>query len=225
MKRRKTPGRTEESPEKAIEPGKGRLYLIEIQRKDDIDHPRRLRYYGALTDGEFLAKGKRYDELPERIHFYISEKDIWHCGKAVCPVIRQLGEKGIPYDDGVHIIYVNAEVNDGSRAAKLMKYFKTACPEDDSEGDLSRRVHYLKREEGGMDIMCEVSEKIQKRGEQIGEERGRKIGEMAGSEKKACSTARNLFQMGLSPEQIADAVGESLESVKDWLAGTEPANC
>ena len=32
-----------------------------------------------------------------------------------------------------------------------------ADPDDDSEGELSKRVRYLKREEGGVDIMCEVS--------------------------------------------------------------------
>ena len=78
------------------EDGAGKLYLIEIQRRDNVDHPRRLRYYGSLADAEFLAKGKRYDELPERIHFYISETDIWHQGKAVYPVTKQLGKTDLP---------------------------------------------------------------------------------------------------------------------------------
>ena len=51
---------------------------------------------------------------------------------------------------GEHILYVNAEIDDGSRTAKLMKYFMTADPEDKSEGRLSERVHYLKCEEGGV---------------------------------------------------------------------------
>ena len=97
-----------------------------------------------------------------------------------------------------------------------MKYFKTADPDDDSEGELSKRVRYLKREEGGVDIMCEVSERIMERGRKIGEEQGRK--------KQARATALNLSQMGLTPEQIAGAVGESLEQVKNWLAGAKPAN-
>ena len=85
-------------------------------------------------------------------------------------------------------------------------------PDDDSEGELSKRVRYLKREEGGVDIMCEVSERIMERGRKIGEER------------KARSTTLNLSRMGLTPEQIAGAVGESLEQVKSWLAGAKPAN-
>ena len=190
---------------------KGKLYHIEIQRKDEIDPPKRIRYIGSLIDAEFLEKGAKYKELPDRIHFYISEKDIYHCGKVIYPVEKELGSTGLPYDDGVHIFFVNAAVDDGSRIAKLMKYFKTADPDDDSEGELSKRVRYLKREEGGVDIMCEVSEMEQ--GRKIGEEQGRKIGE----ERKAHSTALNLSRMGLTPEQIASAVGESLEQVKRWL--------
>ena len=41
-----------------------------------------------------------------------------------------------------------------------MKYFKTADPFDDSEGELSNRVRFLKTEEGGIEIMCEIMEKI-----------------------------------------------------------------
>ena len=95
---------------------------------------------------------------------------------------------------------------------KLMNYFKTADPDDDSEGELSKRVRYLKKEEGGVEIMCEVSDRIMERGREIG------------SETKARSTALNLSRMGLTLEQIAGAVDESLEQVKRWLAGAKPAN-
>ena len=115
---------------------KGKLYHIEIQRKDEIDPPKRIRYIGSLIDAEFLEKGAKYEELPDRIHFYISEKDIYHCGKVIYPVEKELGSTGLPYDDGVHIFFVNAAVDDGSRIAKLMKYLKTADPDDDSEGEL-----------------------------------------------------------------------------------------
>ena len=92
---------------------------------------------------------------------------------------------------------------------------------DDSEGELSKRVHYLKCEEGGVDVMCEISERIEKRGEERGEKRGEQRGEKKGSEKKAKMTAHNLFEMGMSPEQISRAVGEDISAVKKWLAGTE----
>lgn len=195
------------------EDGDGTLYLIEIQRKDTVDHPRRIRFYGAMADCEFLEKGREYKDLPERYVIYISETDIWKKGKTVYPVRKYLGEKEIPYDDGEHIIYVNAQVDDGSRIAELMKYFRTADPEDNSEGELSKRVRFLKEEEGGRKTMCEVAEKIERRGEQIGEQRGR--------EAKARDTARNLSEMGMSLEKIAQAVDENINVVRQWLSGAE----
>ena len=85
------------------ETGKGKLYHIEIQRKDEADPPKRIKYNGSLIDAEFLSKGVKYEALPDRIHFYISEKDIYHGGKAIYPIEKELGGTGLPYDDGVHI--------------------------------------------------------------------------------------------------------------------------
>lgn len=42
-----------------------KLYNIEIQRTDAIDHAKRTRFYGAIIDSEFLMKGKTYSELSD----------------------------------------------------------------------------------------------------------------------------------------------------------------
>ena len=62
-------------------------------------------------------------------------------------------------EDGIHVTYVNAEIEDGTEVSQLMKYFKTTDPEDMSQGELSKRIHFLKCEEGGLKVMCEMSEK------------------------------------------------------------------
>ena len=188
------------------ETGNGKLYHIEIQRKDEIDPPKRIRYNGSLMDAEFLAKGMNYEDLPDRIHFYISENDIWHCGKAIYPVDKTLGDTGILYDDGEYIFFVNAAVDDGSRIAKLMNYFKTADPDDDSEGELSKRVRYLKKEEGGMDIMCEVSDRIM--------ERGRKFGE----EQLLQKQVQKKLAKGMNIADIAEALEETEERIQEIAA-------
>ena len=188
------------------ETGNGKLYHIEIQRKDEIDPPKRIRYNGSLMDAEFLAKGMNYEDLPDRIHFYISENDIWHCGKAIYPVDKTLGDTGILYDDGEYIFFVNATVDDGSRIAKLMNYFKTADPDDDSEGELSKRVRYLKKEEGGMDIMCEVSDRIM--------ERGRKFGE----EQLLHKQVQKKLAKGMNIADIAEALEETEARIREIVA-------
>ena len=113
------------------------LYHLEIEGADVTDHARRTRFYGSLTDGEVLRKGKDYSELPERYIFYISRKDIWKGGCTVYEEEKRFRKSGQPYTDGTHLIYVNTEIDDRSRIAKLMKYFKTADPFDDSEGKKS----------------------------------------------------------------------------------------
>ena len=116
---------------------------------------------------------------------------------------KTLGDTGILYDDGEYIFFVNAAVDDGSRIAKLMNYFKTADPDDDSEGELSKRVRYLKKEEGGMDIMCEVSDRIMERGRKFGEEQ----------------MLRKLVQKKLAKGMnIAEALEETEERIREIAA-------
>lgn len=189
------------------EDGKGRLYNIEIQRSETIDHARRTRFYGAMIDSEYLIKGKDYDELPEVHIIYISETDLWKAGKTVYEVEKYFRGVDVKYDDGIHVTYVNAEIDDGTDIAKLMKYFKTADPQDMSQGDLSNRVHFLKCEEGGYEVMCEMSEKWMAEGE----------------EKKAKEIALNLADMGMSIENISQAVKTNIVIVKQWLEGAVAA--
>ena len=92
-------------------------------------------------------------------------------GHVVYPVEKYFGNTGLKYEDGQHILYVNAAVDDGSETAKLMRYFKTADPNDMTHGDLSKRIHFLKCEEGGYQEMCEVSERIYREGIEEGKQK------------------------------------------------------
>ena len=147
---------------------RGRVYNLEIQRKTTINHARRTRRYSALVDAEYLEKGKEYNEMPEVYVIYISETDIWETRVTESPVERHLKGQIEEYNDGQHTIYINAAIDDGSPKAALMRYFKTCDPDDMSQGALSRRVHYLKREKGGIGEMCEYSERIFNGGKEEG---------------------------------------------------------
>jgi len=193
------------------EDGQKRLYNLEIQRAETVDHARRTRFYGAMIDSEYLVKGKDYDELPEVHIIYISETDLWKAGKATYEVEKSFKGTGIKYEDGIHVTYVNAEVEDGTEVSELMKYFKTTDPEDMSQGDLSNRIHFLKCEEGGFEVMCEMSEKW------IAE------GRAEGEEKKAKEVVFSLADRGMSAENIAEIVKMNLAIVKQWLEGATAA--
>lgn len=188
---------------------KSTLYHLEIENTDTMDHPRRTRFYGALTDSELLRKGAGYSALPDRRIFYISRTDIWKKGYTIYEEEKRFRQTGLLHEDGAHVTYVNAAVDDGSRIAKLMRYFRTADPFDDSEGELSKRVRFLKTEEGGREIMCEIMEKIR--------EEGRKEGRKSGFLESSRKTALNLNRMGMPEETIARAVEEDVMVVRQWL--------
>ena len=107
------------------------------------------------------------------------------------------------------MIYVNAAVDDGSKKAALLHYFKTADPDDMSQGPLSRRVHYLKREEGGLNEMCEYSQRIYNGGKEEGLALGRRQGISEGlqqgrreKEKEITEKVLSLKEQGFDEEMI-----------------------
>ncbi|MDO4329880.1 MAG: PD-(D/E)XK nuclease family transposase [Lachnospiraceae bacterium] len=184
------------------EDGDKRLINLEVQRADTIDHARRTRFYGSMIDSEYLQKGKTYSEMPDVHIIYISETDLWEAGKTTYQVKKYFENTDVPYDDGIYILYVNAAVDDGSDTARLMEYFKTTDPNDLSQGDLSKRVHVLKCEEGGYLEMCEISEKWY----------------TEGRIEQAKETAYALADRKMTPETISEIIKVSLSTVKQWLA-------
>ena len=197
------------------EDGEKRIYNIEIQKSEAVDHARRTRFYGAMIDSEYLVKGKDYNQLPEVHILYISETDLWKAGKTMYEVEKRFKGTEIAYEDGIHVTYVNAEIEDGTEVSQLMKYFKTTDPEDMSQGELSKRIHFLKCEEGGLKVMCEMSEKWI--------EEGRAEGRAEGEEKKAREVVFSLADRGMSAENIADIVKMNIAIVKQWLEGATAA--
>ncbi len=196
----------------------GQLVNLEIQRKDTIDHARRTRFYAAMLDSECLGKGKDYHQMPDVHIIYISETDLWAAGKTLYQVEKKFKGTEIPYDDGIYVTYVNAEIDDGSDIAKLMNYFKTANPEDMSQGDLSARVHFLKCEEGGYPEMCEVSEKIYKEGILEGKKEGILEGKKEGILEGKKETAFTMKKKGYSDTIIADILKVEINEIQQWLA-------
>ena len=71
------------------------------------------------------------------------------------------------------MFYINAEVDDGSAIADLMKYFKSADPHDFSQGALSKQINYLKTTKEGQSAMCDLSQRLHDEGEAKGLAKGK----------------------------------------------------
>ena len=88
----------------------------------------------------------------------------------------------------------------------------------------------MKENPKGVREMCKVMEDLREEsfaegreegraeGQTEGREEGRAEGQTEGRREQAQMTARNLSVQGLSAEQIAQAVGFSVETVEEWLA-------
>lgn len=125
----------------------GKHYLIGVQQADDSGYPGFVQEYWPRLQNRFFSTEP---DLQKRDVYliYISETDCWQFGLSAYPMQRcfqspDAGEKE------VRVLYANAAVNDGSERARMLQYFREADPEDDSQGDLSARVRYLKEEQGG----------------------------------------------------------------------------
>ena len=186
-----------------------KLYEIEIQKAEDgIAHEKRMLYYASTIINDYFFKGdQKYDSVPELHIFYISKTDIWKLGKTCYPVLKFLGDVKTPYNDGLHLFYINAEVNDNSAIAQLMQYFKTAKADDFSQGKLSQCVNNLKTTKEGLATMDDFSKKLYNAGMNDGET------------KEKFATVKRMLKLGKnSLTDIAEMTELPLATIKQIQA-------
>ena len=98
---------------------------------------------------------------------------------------------------------MDSNKDDGGELGRLMHDFRVKEAKEMRAGALADRVHELKETEKGVEHMCKEMEQL--------------YDELIMDEKK--ETARNLKAMGLSIEQIAQALKVNVQLVQDWLSG------
>ena len=125
---------------------------------------------------------------------YISEFDAFRKGKTIYHVDKVLRETGDVVDDGLHEIFVNAAINDGSDIAELMQNFKQQMVDNPKFPKLSDRMKLLKETQGGASAVCAVMERYEK----IAAEKAAK----EAVKKERLSSVRNLLNKGCSKSFI-----------------------
>lgn len=95
---------------------------------------RQARYNFALLNLESQNEfGKAYTEengFPDSYVIFISDEDVLKTGKAVCHFESYVLPMGIQFDDGTHILYVNASIMENTPIGALMHDFNTADPDE-----------------------------------------------------------------------------------------------
>ena len=130
---------------------------------------------------------------------------IYHIDK----IIR---ENGITVEDGLHEIFVNAAVDDGSNIAELMQCFKQKDLNNLKFKAVTRRFKELKETEGGLNAMCKIMEDIVK-------EENEKI--LKEERQKTIKRITKMISKGYSKEEILEldyTEEEYKEAEKELLA-------
>ncbi len=143
----------------------GNYYDIEIQRQDRGAGERRARFNSSLLDTKMLDSGENFEELADSYVIFITENDVRGQGRAIYRFERMDTETKESFDDGSHILYVNAAYrDDNSRIGRLMHDFRCTDADEMNNKVLAQKVRYFKETEGGHEKMCKIMEDIWREG-------------------------------------------------------------
>ena len=121
-------------------------------------HLKRARYNAASITAKETEPGEYFEDVPNVIIVYITESDFLGAGRTIYHIDKVIRESGKVIDDGLKEVFVNTSIDDGTLIAGLMRCFLQKEVHDPRFPKLSSRVSYLKEEEGGISVMCEVME-------------------------------------------------------------------
>lgn len=151
----------------------GELFHMELQNRENDNHVKRMRYCGACIDVSLLEKGTKYLEMPKVCQIFISKQDFAKGNKAIYKVERTttVEEVNHKFQNGRSEIYFNLSVKAKSRQIReLQRYFLETNPDYDTKyfPKLRERVRKLKCSKEGVDMMCEIMDRIERKGIQQG---------------------------------------------------------
>lgn len=136
----------------------GSYINVEVQKSDDDDYVKRVRFNISNIDTTFTEKGLDYWELPDVYAVFLSRFDVFKEGKTIYHLGMSIQETGTPVSDGIYRIFANCAVDDGSEIAELMQYFKKTAGENRKFPKLSNRVKYFRESQKGADTMSQMFE-------------------------------------------------------------------
>ena len=161
-------------------------YDVELQQEEEGASARRARYHSGLLDMNTLEAGQDFDELPESYVIFITRDDVFGYGLPIYHINKKIEEVRGDFQDGAHIIYVNAKIKDKETAlGRLMHDLQCRTADEMFSEILAERVRELKETPKGVDDMCREMDEIYQEGIEVGEKRGEKQGEMKAKKETA----------------------------------------
>ena len=186
-------------------------YDVELQQEEEGASTRRARYHSGLLDMNMLEAGQNFNELPESYVIFITRDDVLGYGLPIYHINKKIEEVREDFQDGAHIIYVNAKIKDKETAlGRLMHDLQCRTADEMFSEILAERVRELKETPKGVEDMCREMDEIYNEGIEIGQKRG--------EQKAKKEAAMTLASMGMPVDKISQAVKESMDQIQQWFA-------
>ncbi|MBR4529984.1 MAG: PD-(D/E)XK nuclease family transposase [Lachnospiraceae bacterium] len=141
--------------------GDGTLCNIEVQRSDNDDHFRRVRFNASSITVKTSQTGEDFRDINNVCIVYLSEFDFIGEGKTIYHIDKTIRETGTVVDDGLTEVFVNASVVDRTKISDLMSCLVRKEANDDQFPALIGAVRHLKHDETGVTAVCEVMKKYE----------------------------------------------------------------
>ena len=173
----------------------GVIFGVEIQKQDNDNHQKRVRYNMASIDTAESEKGVKFDELKDIYEIYISKFDLFGRNKTVYHIDRVIRETQEVVNNGTHEIYVNTKVDDGTEIAEYMQMLKMSTLPDNPK--FPRLCEMFKNIKTGMGdgVMCDL---VQAYAEEYAKEYAEEY-----ANKKGIKMLVELFNDGVLSAEIA----------------------
>ena len=154
-----------ELPEDSSIGPKGAKVNIEVQKSDDDDHQKRVRYHASAITMNYTPRGtKKFRDIPNVVEIFISAFDPFRKGKNRYKINRVIDGDGTVVHNGVTEVYINTEIQDYTTKelgdlSDLMRLFVEPNAYDyEKFPHFSKRKHQFKETEEGV---IEMSESMQ----------------------------------------------------------------
>ena len=201
----------------------GDVVGIEIQMYEEMAPFKRTRYYLSGIDMSILEKGKDYDELPAVTMVYLTKEDIVGGGRGCYLIerkeddrenltgIKSGQEDTVNISNGVIEKYYNLEHPTGDETVdELLAYFKDSNPyyKTGTFPRIVERVKHFKVHKRGVNIMCEIADRIREEGKSVGR-----------LESRIEDILELLDELGQVPQRIVELIRaeENLGVLSKWL--------
>ena len=178
--------------------GDGTKCNIEVQRSNNDNHLKRVRFNAASISVVDSQKGEHFRKMEDLYVVYLSEFDVFHKGYTKYHVDSMIRETGEIVKDGLERIFVNTEIKDGTELSELMSCFLEKEVDNPKFPEFSKRMRFLKHEKGGLDAVCEVMERY----EEIAAKKAAEKATKEASRKANINAVKNMIQFNISKDMI-----------------------